>query len=66
MLEGIKGILTFMFGTNAHDRWHRIVMFTLIVIIAINMIFNISFGFSEKCGWSFNWKGIDAKVELKK
>lgn len=66
MLETIKGIMTFVFGTNQHDRWHRIVIFVLIAIVAINLIFNISFGFSEKCGWSFNWKGIDAKVEVRK
>ena len=62
----LKSILIFIFGNNQRERFHRIVIFILLMLLMFAMTLNISCGWDNVKGFYFGWKPVDVKVELKK
>ena len=66
MLENIKGVALYIFGTNKKDVFHRVIIFILVIVVATNLILNVSCGINSDGKFYFQWKPVDVKVELKK
>ena len=67
MFENLKSVMTFIFGSNQKDRFHRITIFILLIVVAINLILNISCGVNSDGKFYFQWKpAADINIEVKK
>jgi hypothetical protein len=61
----IKNLLDYIFGTNQKQRFKRLILTIILIVLAINLILNITCGASSDGKIYFQWKPA-ATIEVKK
>jgi hypothetical protein len=63
----ILDIFNFIFGKNQHDRFHRIIIFLLVIILGVILTLNVTCGIDSTGKFYFSWKpAATIDIDVKK